>query len=57
MERRMGATALGAARSRDNLPNPFAVEDDPYVRVNGPAISDLFVMFEFQHDHDHRNHD
>jgi hypothetical protein len=25
--------------------------------VNGPAISDLFVMFEFQHDHDHRNHD
>jgi hypothetical protein len=46
-----------SARSRDNLPNPIADEDDPYVPVNGPAISDLFVMFEFQHDHDHRNHE
>jgi phospholipase C len=46
-----------SARSRDNLPNPIADEDDPYVPVNGPAISDLFVMFEFQHDHDHHNHD
>jgi phospholipase C len=36
-----------SARSRDNLPNPIADEDDPYVPVNGPAISDLFVMFEF----------
>ena len=45
-----------SARSRDNLPNPIADEDDHYVPVNGPAISD-FVMFEFQHDHDHRNHD
>ena len=44
-------------RSRDNLPNPIAGENDPYVPVNGPAISDLFVMFEFQHDHDHQNHD
>jgi phospholipase C len=46
-----------SARSRDNLPNPIADEDNPYVPVNGPAISDLFVMFEFQHDHNHRNHD
>jgi phospholipase C len=46
-----------SARSRDNLPNPIADKDDPYVPVNGPAISDLFVMFEFQHEHDHRNHD
>src|SRR5260221_11194602 len=46
-----------SARSRDNLPNPIADEDDPYVPVNGPAISDLFVMFELQHDHDHRNRD
>ena len=46
-----------AAQNRDNLPNPIADEDDPYVPVNGPAISDLFVMFEFQHDHDHHNHD
>jgi phospholipase C len=46
-----------SARSRDNLPNPIADEDAPYVPLNGPAISDLFVMFEFQRDHDHRNHD
>jgi len=46
-----------SARSRDNLPNPIADEDNSYVPVNGPAISDLFVMFEFQHDHNHRNHD
>ena len=45
------------SRSRDNLPNPIAHKDDPYLPVNGPAISDLFVMFEFQHEHDHRNHD
>jgi len=46
-----------SARSRDNLPNPVADKDDPYVPVNAPAISDLFVMFEFQQAHDHRNHD
>jgi phospholipase C len=46
-----------SARSRDNLPNPITDEDDPYVPVNGPAVSDLFGMFEFPHDHDHRNHD
>jgi phospholipase C len=45
-----------SARSRDNLPNPIADEDDPYLPANGPAISDLFVMFEFLHDHDHGNH-
>ncbi len=39
----------GAAdrRSRDNLPNPIADEDDPYVPVNSPAIGDLFDMFDF----------
>ena len=31
-----------SARSRDNLPNPIAHKDDPYLPVNGPAISDLF---------------
>jgi phospholipase C len=36
---------------------PISDEDNPYVPVNGPAISDLFGMFEFRHDHDHRNHD
>jgi phospholipase C len=46
-----------SARSRDNLPNPIADKDNPYVPLNGPAISDLFVMFEFRHDHDHHDHD
>ena len=46
-----------SARSRDNLPNPIADEDDPYLPANGLAISDLFVMFEFQHDHYPGNHD
>jgi phospholipase C len=34
-------------RSRDNLPNPIAKRDDPYVPVNSPAIGDLFDMFDF----------
>jgi len=37
-------------RSRDNLPNPVAHGDDPYVPVNSPAISDLFDLFNFKHD-------
>jgi phospholipase C len=51
------------ARSRDNLPNPVAGEDNPYVPRNSPAIGDLFEMFDFGHergdgdqrggDHDH----
>jgi phospholipase C len=36
-------------RSRDNLPNPRAERDDPYVPVNSPAIGDLFDMFDFGH--------
>lgn len=35
------------ARSRDNLPNPAASEDDAYVPANGPAIGDLMDMFRF----------
>jgi len=40
---------LGAVtrRSRDNLPNPRAEFGNPYVPVNGPAISDLFELFDF----------
>ena len=38
-------------RSRDNLPNP-KVHDNAYVPVNTPAISDLFDLFDFGHDHD-----
>jgi phospholipase C len=36
------------ARSRDNLPNPVASPGDPYVPMNGPAIGDLFDMFDFR---------
>ena len=34
-------------RSRDNLPNPVATSDNPYVPTNMPAIGDLFDMFQF----------
>jgi phospholipase C len=36
-------------RSRDNLPDPIARPENPYVPVNGPAIGDLFDMFDFGH--------
>ena len=39
-------------RSRDNLPNPIAEEDNPYVPTNSPAIRDLFDSFHFDHDRD-----
>jgi phospholipase C len=34
-------------RSRDNFPNPVTRHDNPYVPVNGPAIDDLFSLFNF----------
>ena len=34
-------------RSRDNFPNPKAEWFNPYVPLNGPAISDLFELFDF----------
>jgi phospholipase C len=40
-------------RSRDNLPNPRAHKDNPYVPVNAPAIGDLFDMFDFDLGDDH----
>jgi phospholipase C len=40
-------------RSRDNLPNPRAHKDNPYVPVNAPAIGDLFDMFDFDHGDDY----
>ncbi len=44
-------------RSRDNFPNPVAEWGNPYVPVNGPAISDLFELFDFSHqDRDHDGH-
>jgi len=34
-------------RSRDNFPNPVVKKTNPYVPINGPAISDLFELFDF----------
>jgi phospholipase C len=39
-------------RSRDNLPNPIAAGDNPYVPLNMPAIGDLFDMFDFDREHE-----
>jgi phospholipase C len=39
-------------RSRDNFPNPIADDDNPYVPLNSPALSDLFDFFR---DHDRDN--
>src|SRR6202035_84901 len=36
-------------RSRDNLPQPNTSPDNPYVRLNSPALADLFSMFDFAH--------
>jgi phospholipase C len=36
-----------SGRSRDNYPNPKVGDDNPYVPVNSPAISDLFELFTF----------
>ncbi len=38
-----------SSTSRDNLPNPVASADEPYVPLNGPAIGDLMDMFNFPH--------
>jgi phospholipase C len=40
-------------RSRDNLPNPKADDDNPYVPVNSPAIGDLFDLFDFDRNGGH----
>jgi phospholipase C len=42
------------SRSRDNFPNPKTDWGNPYVPINGPAISDLFELFDFGH-HDGGN--
>jgi phospholipase C len=36
-----------SSRSRDNLPNPVASDEDPYQPENRPAIGDLTSMFDF----------
>ena len=50
IERNWGLKPL-TGRSRDNLPNPRADWDNPYVPRNSPAIGDLFDLFDFgRHD-------
>jgi len=44
IERNWGLKPL-TNRSRDNLHNPTADDDNPYVPTNMPAISDLFDIF------------
>lgn len=44
-----------SALSRDNLPNPVADDDNPYVPENRPAIGDLMNLFAFS-DRDDRRH-
>jgi phospholipase C len=34
-------------RSRDNYPNPITSASNPYVPLNGPALSDLWDLFVF----------
>jgi phospholipase C len=36
-----------SSRSRDNFPNPVTKPGNPYVPVNGPALTDLFGAFNF----------
>jgi phospholipase C len=49
IERNWGLQTL-SNRSRDNLPNPKTSQNNPYVPVNGPAIGDLWSMFDFGKD-------
>jgi phospholipase C len=37
------------SRSRDNLPNPTTIPENPYIPTNSPALTDLFDMFDFNH--------
>jgi phospholipase C len=53
IERNWGLSPL-SSRSRDNLPNPIAREDDPYVPRNMPAIGDLVDLFDRDSDGDSR---
>ncbi len=48
IEENWGLGAL-SARSRDNLPNPVASSNNPYVPTNSPAIGDLMNLFDFNH--------
>jgi phospholipase C len=56
IERNWGLKPL-SNRSRDNLPNPIAHEDNPYVPRNMPAIGDLVDVFDRDGDRDHDRRD
>jgi phospholipase C len=43
-----------SSTGRDNLPNPVASADNPYVPSNSPAIGDLMDMFKFGNGADSR---
>lgn len=43
-------------RSRDNMPNPIADDENAYVPVNSPAVGDLFDMFRFDHEQGDNDH-
>ena len=47
IERNWGLKPV-TTRSRDNFPNPIVRRENPYVPLNGPAIGDLFDLFDFQ---------
>ena len=49
VEANWGLDETISRRSRDNLPNPIAFPNNPYVPVNAPAIGDLMDMFDFGH--------
>ena len=40
-------------RSRDNLPNPVATSENPYIPLNRPAVGDLMSLFDFEHSPEH----
>jgi phospholipase C len=48
IERNWGLRPL-TRRSRDNLPNPITLPFNAYAPVNGPAIGDLYDLFDFRH--------
>ncbi len=48
IERNWGLRPI-TRRSRDNLPNPITVPGNVYAPVNGPALGDLYDLFDFGH--------
>ena len=46
VERNWGISPV-TSRSRDNFPNPVTAPGEPYFPTNGPAIGDLFSLFNF----------